>query len=121
MKEADKVKPSEFYIQLGGKKRRVKFGNLSLLRIEERYGSVEAFSMVQEDLTKKPMQTVPWLLSICLTDKEGLGDNIEDILKALDEEGLSVISVANTVMSAINSSLNVYAEEKKRMEAELKK
>lgn len=119
-KELEKVMPSEFKITLGGKEREVKFGNLALAKIEKKYGSVEAFAQVQEDLQKKPMQTVPWLLSICLKDKEGLEDNYESILEAMDEEGLTIAEVAEIVMSAINSSLSVFGE-KKKQKAESKK
>ena len=119
-KELEKVMPSEFKITLGGKEREVKFGNLALAKIEQKYGSVEAFSQVQDDLQKKPMQTVPWLLSICMKDKEGLEDDYESILEAMDEEGLTIAEVAELVMSAINSSLSVFGE-KKKQKAESKK
>lgn len=119
-KELEKVMPSEFKITLGGKEREVKFGNLALAKIEKKYGSVEAFAQVQEDLQKKPMQTVPWLLSICMKDKEGFEDDYESILEAMDEEGLTIAEVAEIVMSAINSSLSVF-EEKKKQKTESKK
>jgi len=120
-KELEKVMPSEFKITLGGKEREVKFGNLALAKIEQKYGSVEAFSQVQDDLQKKPMQTVPWLLSICMKDKEGLEDDYESILEAMDEEGLTIAEVAELVMSAINSSLSVFGEKKKQKAVSKKK
>lgn len=120
-KELEKVMPSEFKITLGGKEREVKFGNLALAKIEKKYGSVEAFAQVQEDLQKKPMQTVPWLLSICMKDKEGLEDDYESILEAMDEDGLTIAEVAEIVMSAINSSLSVFGEKKKQKAGSKKK
>lgn len=120
-KELEKVMPSEFKITLGGKEREVKFGNLALAKIEKKYGSVEAFTQVQEDLQKKPMQTVPWLLSICMKDKEGLEDDYESILNAMDEEGLTIAEVAEVVMGAINSSLSVFEEKKKQKAGNKKK
>lgn len=120
-KELEKVMPSEFKITLGGKEREVKFGNLALAKIEKKYGSVEAFAQVQEDLQKKPMQTVPWLLSICMKDKEGLEDDYESILDAMDEEGLTIAEVAEIVMSAINSSLSIFGEKKKQKAGSKKK
>ena len=120
-KELEKVMPSEFKITLGGKEREVKFGNLALAKIEKKYGSVEAFAQVQEDLQKKPMQTVPWLLSICMKDKEGIDDDYESILEAMDEEGLTIAEVAEIVMSAINSSLSVFGEKKKQKAGRKKK
>ena len=119
-KELEKVMPSEFKITLGGKEREVKFGNLALAKIEQKYGSIEAFSQVQDDLQKKPMQTVPWLLSICLKDKEGLEDNYESILNAMDDDGLTIAEVAEVVMGAINSSLSVFGGNEKKKQPKKK-
>lgn len=113
-KELEKVMPSEFKITLGGKVREVKFGNLALAKIEKKYGSVEAFAQVQEDLQKTPMQTVPWLLSICLKDKEGIDDDYESILAMMDDDGLTIAEVAEVVMGAINSSLSVFGGNEKK-------
>lgn len=113
-KELEKVMPSEFKITLGGKEREVKFGNLALAKIEQKYGSIEAFSQVQDDLQKKPMQTVPWLLSICLRDKEGLKDDYESILETMDDDGLTIAEVSKVVMEAINSSLSVFGGNEKK-------
>lgn len=105
MEELDKVMPSDFKIKLAGKERRVKFGNLALAKIEKKYGNIQSFTQVQKDLETKPMETVPWLLSICLKDKEGLDDDYESILEAMDDSDLSITEVANVVMGAINSSI----------------
>ena len=113
-KELEKVMPSDFTIKLGGKVREVKFGNLALAKIEQKYGSIEAFSQVQDDLQKKPMQTVPWLLSICLRDKEGLKDDYESILETMDDDGLTIAEVSKVVMEAINSSLSVFGGNEKK-------
>lgn len=115
-KELEKVMPSDFKIKLGGKVREVKFGNRALAEIEKKYGSLstEAFAQMQDDLQKTPMQTFPWLLSICLKDKEGLENDYESILETMDEEGLTIAEVAEVVMSAINSSLSVFGEKKKQ-------
>lgn len=113
MSELEKVKPSEFSLKIGGRKRAVKFGNLALAKIEEKYGSLDGFAQVQEELEKKPMATIPWLLSICLKDKEGLEDS-EAILSAMDDDGLTIGEVASVVMGAINSSMAIaHGEEKK--------
>ena len=113
-KELEKVMPSDFKIKLGGKVREVKFGNLALAKIEQKYGSIEAFSQVQDDLQKKPMQTVPWLLSICLRDKEGLKVDYESILETMDDDGLTIAEVSKVVMEAINSSLSVFGGNEKK-------
>ena len=113
-KELEKVMPSEFKITLGGKVREVKFGNLALAKIEQKYGSIEALKQVQNDLQKKPMQTIPWLLSICLKDKEGLENDNESILETMDDDGLTIAEVAEVVMGAINSSLSVFGGNEKK-------
>lgn len=107
MNELEKVKPSEFSIKLLGKKRAVKFGNLALAKIEEKYGSITGFGEVQKELETRPMATVPWLLSICLRDKEGIEEGTDGILSAMDDSDLTVQEVAEVVMKAINSSLNI--------------
>ena len=117
--ELDKVMPSDFKITLLGKERQVKFGNLALARIEKKYGSIDAFAQVQEDLEKKPMETIPWLLSICLRDKEGLTDDYESILAALDDSNVTLAEVVNTVMGAITSSLSIFSGQKKKEAPEL--
>lgn len=119
-KELEKVMPSEFKITLGGKVREVKFANRALAEIEKKYGSIEAFSQVQDDLQKKPMQTVPWLLSICMKDKEGLEDDYESILDAMDDDGLTIAEVAEVVMGAINSSLSVFGGNEKKKQPKKK-
>lgn len=114
--ELDKVMPSDFKITLLGKERQVKFGNLALARIEKKYGSIDAFAQVQEDLEKKPMETVPWLLSICLKDKSGLSDDYESVLSAMDDSDLTIAEVVNVVMSAMTTSLKGFSEQKKKAE-----
>lgn len=119
-KELEKVMPSDFKIKLGGKVREVKFGNRALAEIEKKYGSIEAFEQVQDDLQKKPMQTVPWLLSICMKDKEGLEDDYESILDVMDDDGLTIAEVAEIVMGAINSSLSVFGGNEKKKQPKKK-
>lgn len=114
MEELDKVKPSDFSIVLLGKERKIKFKNWALAQIEERYGSVQSFKQVQDDLKKKPMRTVPWLLSICLVDKSDLTDDYESILKAMDESDLTINEVADVVLQAINSTLSNIGDGKKK-------
>ena len=60
------------------------------------------------------MQTVPWLLSICLRDKEGLKDDYESILETMDDDGLTIAEVSKVVMEAINSSLSVFGGNEKK-------
>lgn len=105
-KELEAVMPSKFYLTILGKKRQVKFGNLSLAKIEQKYGSID-IEKLQEDMEKKPMATLPFLLSISLKDKEGLDfENTDSILEALDDSNLGAIEVMKTVTQAMTSSLN---------------
>lgn len=100
------VMPSEFFLTIGGKKRQVKFGNLALAKVEQKYGSVQDFDKLTEDITKRPMQTIPWLLSISLRDKEGLDFSNQDaILEAMDDANLSVKEVMEVVTKSMNSSM----------------
>ena len=117
--ELEKIMPSDFKINLLGKERQIKFGNLALAKIEKKYGSIEAFDKVQEDLEKKPMETIPWLLSICLRDKEGLTDDYESILAALDDSNVTLAEAVNTVMGAITSSLSIFSGQNKKEAPEL--
>lgn len=114
-KDLDKVMPSDFKITLLGKERQVKFGNLALAKIEKRYGAMDAFTQVQKDLESKPMETIPWLLSICLKDKSGLTDDYESVLSAMDESNLTPADVVNVVMSSMMTSLRGFSEQKKKV------
>lgn len=103
----EKVAPSEFYIDLAGKKRQIKFGNLALAKVEKKYGSIENFDKLQEDIETKPMETIPWLIGICLKDKEGLNvDNPEEILEAMDDSDLNIKDVMNVITAAMQNSFS---------------
>ena len=105
--EFEKVAPSEFFIELAGRKRQVKFGNLALAKVEKKYGSTENFDKLQEDIETKPMETIPWLIGICLKDKEGLNvDNAEEILEAMDDSNLNIKDVMEVIAAAMNNSFS---------------
>lgn len=111
--ELSAVVPNEFFIELGGKKRQIKFGNLTLARIEEKYGTVMDFDALQKDMTEKPMKTIPWLLSITLKDKEGLDLSVDGLLEEMDNSNLTVKDVIDVVTKAMNSSLsNMFGSKK---------
>lgn len=120
--EFEKVAPSEFYLTIGGKKRQVRFGNLALAKVEERYGSVTDFEKLQAELETKPMTTIPWLLSICLKDKEGLGETAEDILSVMDDDNLSIKDVMEVVSQAMENSMsNMFGADGKKKTMRTKK
>ena len=112
--ELAKVVPSEFSITLKGKKRTIKFGNLALAKIEQKYGSLDGFeTTLQNELQKIPMKTVPWLLSICMKDREGIDDDYESVLDAMDESDLTIGEVMGVILAAINASLSNFGGKKK--------
>jgi len=114
--EFDKVAPSEFFIELAGRKRQIKFGNLALAKVEKKYGSIENFDKLQDDIEKKPMETIPWLLGICLKDKEGLNiSNADEMLEAMDDSDLSIKEVMEVIAAAMqNSFSNLLGEGEKK-------
>lgn len=112
--ELAKVVPSEFSITLKGKKRTIKFGNRALSKIEDKYGSLDGFeTKLQNELLKTPMKTVPWLLSICMKDREGIDDDYESVLDAMDESDLTIGEVMGVILAAINTSLSNLSGKKK--------
>ena len=104
--ELDLVEPSDFYLEIKGKKRRIKFGNLALAKIERKYGSIAEIEKLQKDLEEKPMATMPWLLSICMSDKEGIGNEEDDLLQALDDSDLDLKTVMETLTNAMQKSMS---------------
>lgn len=111
----NKVKPSEFYLKIKGKNRRIRFGNLALAKVEEKYGTVKNFDKLDKDLTERPMSNIPWLLSICMTDFEGIGESNDDILRALDDSDLSVMDVMKVIGEAMQDSMgNLSGSAKKK-------
>ena len=93
-KELEQVIPNKYELKLKGKVREVKFGNLALAKIERKYGSVTNFKALQKDMESKPMDTLPWLLSICIKDKSDIGESVDDMLMALDDGDISISDVS---------------------------
>ena len=113
--QLEQVIPSNFMLMIKGKKREIKFGNLALAKIERKYGSVTNFAQLEKDMNEKPMDTIPWLLSICMKDKSDIGDEIDDILIALDDSNLLISDVAEILGTAMNSAMsNLMSDGKKK-------
>lgn len=113
--QLEQVIPSNFTLMIKGKKREIKFGNLALAKIERKYGSVTNFAQLEKAMNEKPMETIPWLLSICMKDKSDIGDEIDDILIALDESNLLILDVAEILGTAMNSAMsNLMSNGKKK-------
>ena len=122
--EAKRVKPSDFWITIGGRKRQVKFGNRALLEVEEKYGGFtqKALEQFATDLQTKPFEMIPWVLPICLKDKEGL-ETKDEILDAMDddENPVSFVEVLNVIAEAMSDSIsNIMADGKKKRTAAMK-
>ena len=116
-KELEQVIPNKYEIKLKGKIREVKFGNLALAKIERKYGSVTNFKALQKDMETKPMDTLPWLLSICVKDKSDIGESIDDMLSALDDSDILISDVSELLGEAMNSAMSrINGDGKKKAE-----
>lgn len=111
--EFSKVEPRKFFIKLKGKERQIKFGNLALAKLERKYGSISKLDELDKEMEEKPMEMIPWLLSICMKDKEGLDDSIDGLLEALDDENISIREITELVTEAMNSAMSNLMGEKK--------
>lgn len=111
----EQVIPGKFTIRIKGKDREIKFGNLALAKIERKYGSVTNFKALEKDMETKPMETLPWLLSICMKDKEGIGESEDEMLEAWDESNLSIYDVSEILGNAMNSAMShINGDDKKK-------
>lgn len=114
--EFAKVAPSNFTLKLGGKERRIIFGCWALAQIEDKYGSLTENDLkkLEKDMTEKPLNTIPWLLSISIVDSEGLDLSKEALLKQIDNEGLDIFEVTSAVSGAMTSSFGHIAGDAKK-------
>ena len=116
-KELEQVIPNKYELKLKGKVREVKFGNLALAKIERKYGSVTNFKALQKDMESKPMETLPWLLSICIKDKSDIGESADDMLMALDDSDILISDVSELLGEAMNSAMSrINGDGKKKAE-----
>lgn len=116
-KELEQVIPNKYELKLKGKVREVKFGNLALAKIERKYGSVTNFKALQKDMESKPMDTLPWLLSICIKDKSDIGESVDDMLMALDDSNILISDISELLGEAMNSAMSrINGDGKKKAE-----
>lgn len=116
-KELEQVIPNKYELKLKGKVREVKFGNLALAKIERKYGSVTNFKALQKDMESKPMDTLPWLLSICIKDKSDIGESADDMLMALDDSDILISDASELLGEAMNSAMSrINGDGKKKAE-----
>lgn len=104
--QLEQVIPNVYTLNIKGKERVVKFGNRALAEIERRYGSLSNFDKLQKDMETKTMEIFPWLFSISVKDKEGIGDTVDDILDAFDDSDLLITDIARTLGDAMNSAMS---------------
>lgn len=116
-KELEQVIPNKYELKLKGKVREVKFGNLALAKIERKYGSVTNFKALQKDMESKPMDTLPWLLSVCIKDKSDIGESVDDMLMALDDSDILISDISELLGEAMNSAMSrINGDGKKKAE-----
>lgn len=103
----EQVEPKKFTLTILGKEREIKFGNLALAKAERKFGSLQKFAeKLQAEMQEKPLEHLPWLLSICLKDKTDIGDSEDDILTALDDSNLSFVEAFSVIGEAISSTMS---------------
>ena len=100
-KELDNVRGEKVTLKIGGKEREIKFGFSAWAILEKEYGGLDKLEKLQEEVEKFPIQTLPHLIYIGLTDKEGVTEET-----VLDDYGLNDIQmIAETWAKAIYGSL----------------
>ena len=63
------------------------------------------------------MDTLPWLLSICIKDKSDIGESVDDMLMALDDGDISISDVSELLGEAMNSAMSrINGDGKKKAE-----
>ncbi len=83
MTELDKVKAEKVTLLIGGRERELKYTFSVWAVIEKEIGGLDNLDKLQEKVEKFPFQTIPHLIYIGLTDKEGITEET-----VLDEYGL---------------------------------
>lgn len=114
MSELEKVKPTDVTIKIGGKERNLKYGFSAWAKIEEKYNGIRNIAKMEADMVDRPFQTLPFLIWIGLTDKEGLSEET-----VLDEFGMADLKeISDKVAMALYGSVPAEVEEKKIVKKE---
>ena len=99
--ELEKIQPTHYTLTLGGRKRELIFNFSAWKVLQEEYNGLNHFDKLQEDMISKPFTTLPHLIWIALSDREGLTED-----HVLDEYGLGdVMMITETLNSAMQLSL----------------
>ena len=113
MGELSKVQTPKVTLMIHGKEREIKYGFSAWAKIEQEYGGLENIEKLQEDVEKRPFQTIPHLIWLGLVDKEDVTEET-----VLDEYGLNDVQLITDVFQrALNGSLPQEDESKKEVEA----
>ena len=113
-KELDKIQPEKITLMIHGEEREIKFGFSAWAAIEREYGGIQNIDKIQKEIEEKPFETIPYLVYIGLTNKEGV--NRETVL---DEYGLNdILMITEKLTQALYGSLP--ADEGKKAEVEAK-
>lgn len=109
MSELSNVKPTDVKITIGGKERNLKYGFSAWAKLEEKYDGIKNIARMEADMVDRPFQTLPFLIWIGLTDKEGLSEDT-----VLDEFGMEDLKeISDKVAIALYGSVPAEVEEKK--------
>lgn len=112
-KELEKVQEEKITLFINGREREIKFGFSAWAKIEKEYGGFENIQKLQEDVEKKPFETIPHLVWIGLKDKDDLQEET-----VLDDYSLAdVEKIIDVFQRAFNNSLPVEDTKKGVMEA----
>lgn len=110
MTELEKIEPKKTVLKIGGRERELKFNFSAWKEIEKKYGSVNNIEALVKDIQEKPFQTLPEIVYITLTDKEGL-----DKENCLDEFCMrDMQDITDTVTKALLNSLPTDMVSKKK-------
>lgn len=113
MSELADIQEEKVTIKIGGRERELRFNFSAWAKIEKELGGLDKIDKLQEDIEKKPFETIPKLLYIGLVDKEGVtSENV------LDEYGLKDVQyISEQFTKAIFNSLPQADEKKAEAEA----
>ena len=116
MSELSKVNTPKVTLMIHGKEREIKYNFSAWAILEEEMGGLENLPKLEENIEKRPFNTIPHLLYVGLVDKEGVTE--ENILS---EYGLGDIKmIAEKFSQALYGSLPE-DDSSKKVELEAKK
>ena len=113
MTELDKVKEEKVTLKIGGKEREIKYSFSVWAVIEKEIGGLDNIDKLQEKIEKFPFETIPHLIYLGLTDKEGVTEE-----NVLDDYGLGDVELITKVFE--NALFGSLPEETKKAVKEAK-